>query len=88
MRPSWTNVLIDGMDVNDPVFGYSPAGASGFFLGWMISWKYVSRLRLLAASTVQIPVGHRAITNQAATTSMDRFLNCSGPALEARNYST
>src|SRR5712664_2008241 len=33
MRPSWTNVLIDGMDVNDPVFGYSPAGASGIFLG-------------------------------------------------------
>jgi len=33
MRPSWTNVLIDGMDANDPVFGYSPAGASGTFLG-------------------------------------------------------
>ncbi len=33
MRPSWTSVLIDGMDVNDPVFGYSPAGASGLFLG-------------------------------------------------------
>ena len=33
MRPSWTNVLIDGMDANDPVFGFSPAGASGFFLG-------------------------------------------------------
>ena len=33
MRPNWTNVLIDGMDANDPVFGYSPAGASGFFLG-------------------------------------------------------
>jgi hypothetical protein len=33
MRPSWTNVLIDGMDVNDPVFGFSPAGASGLFLG-------------------------------------------------------
>jgi len=33
MRPSWTNVLIDGMDVNDPVFGYSSAGASGLFLG-------------------------------------------------------
>src|SRR5215472_6644520 len=32
-RPSWTNVLIDGMDANDPVFGYSPAGASGLFLG-------------------------------------------------------
>jgi len=28
MRPSWTNVLIDGMDANDPVFGFSPAGAS------------------------------------------------------------
>src|SRR5262245_3190054 len=33
MRPSWTNVLIDGMDANDPVFGYSPAAASGLFLG-------------------------------------------------------
>jgi|SRR5215469_9982911 len=33
MRPGWTNVLIDGMDANDPVFGYSPAGASGLFLG-------------------------------------------------------
>ena len=33
MRPSWTNVLIDGMDATDPVFGYSPAGASGLFLG-------------------------------------------------------
>src|SRR5215468_2347728 len=33
MRPSWTNVLIDDMDANDPVFGYSPAGASGLFLG-------------------------------------------------------
>ncbi len=33
MRPSWTNVLIDGMDANDPVFGYSPSGASGIFLG-------------------------------------------------------
>src|ERR1700746_1938641 len=33
MRPSWTNVLIDGMDANDPVFGFSPGGASGLFLG-------------------------------------------------------
>ena len=33
MRPSWTNVLIDGMDANEPVFGFSPAGASGLFLG-------------------------------------------------------
>ena len=33
MRPSWTNVLIDGMEANDPVFGFSPAGASGLFLG-------------------------------------------------------
>src|SRR4029077_14693999 len=33
MRPSRRNVLNDGMDVNDPVFGYSPAGASGLFLG-------------------------------------------------------
>src|SRR5262249_27331964 len=32
-RPSWTNLLIDGMDASDPVFGYSPAGASGLFLG-------------------------------------------------------
>jgi len=33
IRPSQTNVLIDGMDANDPVFGFSPAGASGLFLG-------------------------------------------------------
>jgi hypothetical protein len=33
IRPNMTNVLIDGMDATDPVFGYSPAGASGFFLG-------------------------------------------------------
>jgi len=33
VRPSMTNVLIDGMDATDPVWGYSPAGASGFFLG-------------------------------------------------------
>jgi|HubBroStandDraft_4_1064222.scaffolds.fasta_scaffold00857_5 hypothetical protein len=32
-RPSWTDVRIDGMDANDPVFGDSPAGASGLFLG-------------------------------------------------------
>jgi hypothetical protein len=33
VRPSQTNVLIDGMDANEPVFGLSPAGASGLFLG-------------------------------------------------------
>jgi len=33
MRPSWTDVRIDGMDANDPVFGYPPGGASGLFLG-------------------------------------------------------
>src|SRR3984893_14219727 len=33
LRPSWTDVRIDGMDANDPLFGYSPAGASGLFLG-------------------------------------------------------
>jgi hypothetical protein len=33
MRPNWTNVTIDGMDANEPVFGYSPSGASGLFLG-------------------------------------------------------
>ena len=32
-RPSMTNFLIDGMDATDPVWGNSPAGASGFFLG-------------------------------------------------------
>jgi len=33
IRPNMTNILIDGMDATDPVWGYSPAGASGFFLG-------------------------------------------------------
>jgi Carboxypeptidase regulatory-like domain/TonB-dependent Receptor Plug Domain len=32
-RASMTNFLIDGMDATDPVWGNSPAGASGFFLG-------------------------------------------------------
>src|SRR5579864_5047739 len=33
IRSNMTNVLIDGMDATDPVWGYSPGGASGFFLG-------------------------------------------------------
>jgi len=33
MRPSWTDLRIDGMDANDPVLGYPPGGASGLFLG-------------------------------------------------------
>jgi hypothetical protein len=33
IRSSMTNFLIDGMDATDPVWGNSPAGASGFFLG-------------------------------------------------------
>ena len=33
MRPSSPNLLIDGIDANDPVFGFSPAGASGLLLG-------------------------------------------------------
>ena len=33
IRPSMTNVLIDGMDATDPVWSFSPAGASGLFLG-------------------------------------------------------
>jgi Carboxypeptidase regulatory-like domain len=33
IRSNMTNVLIDGMDATDPVWGYSPAGASGLFLG-------------------------------------------------------
>jgi hypothetical protein len=33
IRSNMTNVLIDGMDATDPVWGYSPGGASGLFLG-------------------------------------------------------
>src|SRR6202021_385635 len=33
IRPSMTNFLIDGIDATDSVWGNSPAGASGFFLG-------------------------------------------------------
>ena len=33
MRPDWTNVTIDGIDANEPIFGFSPAGASGLLLG-------------------------------------------------------
>src|SRR5207247_7530104 len=33
MRPSWTNVIIVGMDDNDPVFVYSYSGSSEFLHG-------------------------------------------------------
>src|SRR5580704_4899854 len=33
IRSNMTNALIDGMDATDPVWGYSPGGASSFFLG-------------------------------------------------------
>ena len=53
IRPSMTNVLIDGMDATDPVFGYSPAGASGFFLGL----NELAEVRVLTQPSTQNTAG-------------------------------
>jgi len=88
MRPSWTNVLIDGMDANDPVFGYSPAGASGLFLGL----NELSEVRVLT-QTFNAEYGRNGGgVIDAATKSGSNHFHGSlfelhrDAALDARNY--
>jgi hypothetical protein len=76
MRPSWTNVLIDGMDANDPVFGYSPAGASGLFLGLDDFVEVRVLTRRLTPNTVQMAgASSRRSLNLVAISFTDRYLN-------------
>lgn len=87
MRPSWMNVLIDGMDANDPVFGYSPAGASGLFLG-LDEFAEVS----LLTQTFNSDYGNHAagssrpLPGREAISFTDLFELHRDAAFDAKNY--
>jgi len=88
IRPSMTNVLIDGMDATDPVFGYSPAGASGFFLGL----NELAEVRVLTQTFDAEYGGHGgaviAMTTKSGTNQFHGSLweLYRGASLDAKNY--
>jgi hypothetical protein len=88
MRPSWTDLRIDGMDANDPVFGYSPGGASGLFLGL----NEFAEVRVLT-QTFDVEYGRNGGgVIDVVTKSGTNYLHGSlfelyrGAALDAKNY--
>src|SRR5579863_723622 len=88
IRPSMTNVLIDGMDATDPVFGYSPAGTSGFFLGL----NELSEVRVLTQTFNAEYGGHGGAVIDMTTKSGSNQFHGSlwelhrDASLDARNY--
>ncbi|HLK64322.1 MAG TPA: carboxypeptidase regulatory-like domain-containing protein [Bryobacteraceae bacterium] len=88
IRPTMTNVLIDGMDATDPVFGYSPAGASGFFLGL----NELAEVRVLTQTFNGEYGGHGGAVIQMITKSGSNQLHGSlwelhrDASLDAKNY--
>ena len=88
IRPTMTNVLIDGMDATDPVFGYSPAGASGFFLGL----NELAEVRVLTQTFNAEYGGHGGAIIQMITKSGSNQLHGSlwelhrDASLDAKNY--
>src|SRR5579871_1011367 len=88
IRPNMTNVLIDGMDVTDPVFGYSHAGASGFFLGL----NELAEVRVLTQTFNGEYGGHGGAVIQMITKSGSNQLHGSlwelhrDASLDAKNY--
>ena len=85
---AFTNVLIDGMDATDPVFGFSPAGASGSFLGL----NELSEVRVLTQTFDPEYSGHgggvielitRSGTNQFHGSLQELYR---GASLDAKNY--
>jgi hypothetical protein len=88
IRPNMTNVLIDGMDATDPVFGYSPAGASGFFLGL----NELAEVRVLNQTFNAEYGGHGGAVIAMTTKSGSNQFHGSlwelyrGASLDARNY--
>lgn len=88
MRPSWTDVRIDGMDANDPYFGYSPAGASGLFLGL----NEFAEVRVLT-QTFDVEYGRNGggVIDAVTKSGTNRFHGSlfelyRGAALDAKNY--
>ena len=88
IRPSMTNVLIDGVDATDPVFGYSPAGASGFFLGL----NELAEVRVLTQTFNAEYGGHGGAVIEMTTKSGNNQFHGSswelyrGASLDAKNY--
>ena len=88
IRPTMTNVLIDGMDATDPVFGFSPAGASGFFLGL----NELTEVRVLTQTFDPEYGGHGGAVIEMVTKSGTNQFHGSlwelyrGASLDAKNY--
>ena len=88
IRSSMTNFLIDGMDATDPVWGNSPAGASGFFLGLNES----EEVRVLTQTFNAEYGGHGGAVIEMITKSGSNEFHGSlwelyrGASLDARNY--
>src|SRR5580693_8052302 len=88
IRPSMTNVLIDGMDATDPVWGNSPAGASGFFLGL----DELSEVRVLTQTFNAEYGGHGgAVIEMISKSGSNQFHGSlrelyRGASLDAKNY--
>jgi hypothetical protein len=88
IRPSMTNVLIDGMDATDPVWGYSPAGASGFFLGL----NELAEVSVLTQTFNAEYAGHGSAVIEVTTKSGSNQFHGSlwelyrGASLDAKNY--
>jgi hypothetical protein len=88
MRPNMTNVLIDGMDATDPVWGYSPAGASGFFLGL----NELTEVRVLTQTFNAEYGGHGgAVIEMISKSGRNQFHGSlwelhRGASLDAKNY--
>jgi hypothetical protein len=88
VRPNMTNVLIDGMDATDPVFGYSPVGASGFFLGL----NELTEVRVLTQTFNAEYAGHGGAVIEMITKSGSNQFHGSlwelrrDASLDAKNY--
>ncbi len=88
VRPSMTDVLIDGMDATDPVWGYSPAGASGFFLGL----NELAEVSVLTQTFNAEYGGHGGVVIEMVTKSGSNQLHGSlwelhrDASLDAKNY--
>jgi hypothetical protein len=88
VRPGMTNVLIDGMDATDPVWGFSPAGASGFFLGL----NELSEVRVLTQTFNAEYGGHGGAVIEMITKSGGNQFHGSlwelhrDASLDAKNY--
>src|ERR1700729_4396877 len=88
IRSNMTNVLIDGMDATDPVWGYSPGGASGFFLGL----NEVTEVRVLTQTFNAEYGGHGGAVIEMITKSGSNQFHGSlwelhrDASLDAKNY--